>query len=103
MGRIEHARDTLGGGTNLAGACVPQIVTANAENKRNVHITLTDGEVGEGDLKGLESYIIQETGNKDINSRCIWLIYSNEQGIRKMWEENIKKGTLVFINPKLYE
>lgn len=103
VGRIENARDTLGGGTNLAGACVPQIVTANAENKKNVHITLTDGEVGEGDLKGLESYIIQETGNKDINSRCIWLIYSKEQWVRKMWEENIKKGTLVFINPKLYE
>ena len=103
VGRIEHARDTLGGGTDLAGACVPQIVTANAENKRNVHITLTDGEVDEGDLKGLESYIIQETGNKDINDRCIWLIYSNEQWVRKMWEENIKKGTLVFINPKLYE
>lgn len=103
VGRIEHARDTLGGGTNLAGACVPQIVTANAENKKNVHITLTDGEVGEGDLNGLESYIIQETGNKDINNRCIWLIYSNEQWVRKMWEENIKKGTLVFINPKLYE
>ena len=103
VGRIEHARDTLGGGTNLAGACVPQIETANSESNRSVHITLTDGEVSEGDLNGLENYIIQETGNKDINSRCIWLIYSNEQWVRKMWEENIKKGTLVFINPKLYE
>ena len=103
VGRIEHARDTLGGGTDLAGACVPQIVTANSENKKNVHITLTDGEVGEGDLNGLESYIIQETDNPKINKRCIWLIYSNDQGIRKMWEKNIKQGTLVFINPDLYE
>ena len=103
MGRIENARYNLGGGTDLAGACVPQIVTANSENIKNVHITLTDGEVSEGDLNGLESYIIQETGNKKINERCIWLIYSNEQWVRKMWEKNIKQGTLVFINPKLYE
>ena len=100
---VEHGRETTGGGTDLAGACVPQIVTANSENKKNVHITLTDGDVSEGDLNGLESYIIQETGNQKINERCIWLIYSNEQWVRKMWEENIKQGTLVFINPKLYE
>lgn len=100
---IEHGRETTGGGTDLADACVPQIVTANSENKKNVHIILTDGEVDEGDLNGLENYIINKTGNTKINKRCIWFIYTDDTNTKKMWKEAIKEGTLVLLNPKAFE
>ena len=79
------------------------VIPFNSENKKNVHITLTDGDVSEGDLNGLESYIINETGNPKINKRCIWFIYTDDTNTKKMWKEAIKEGTLVLLNPKAFE
>ena len=97
---IESGSNACGGGTDFKGAGVPQMAEINKQNKKNVHVIITDGEF---DNSNLERYISSATGNNKINKRCIWFIYDASADLKEEWKKTIKEGTLVFLNSRLFK
>jgi len=111
---IEDGRDTLSRGTELRGACVPELIK-NIESIRkreeadDIQIIISDGDTGD-DQNGIEELIysvLTANGNpnrlsaKNANiavKNCIWMLYDcrNEES----WKRAIKNGKLVFISSK---
>ena len=108
---IETGASECGGGTNLRGACVPEIVATTFQYKErskkdDVHIIITDG-ITSPDEEGIEEYVeycinnYQKTTTsslaKNVVKNCIWFLYDNES---ENWKKNIKQGELVMISSK---
>jgi hypothetical protein len=108
---ISDGANECGGGTELVGACVPEIVKTTFQYKGrqkmdDVHIIITDGLVG-GDVRNIED-VIERSINKykgvssssvatKVVKNCIWMLYDNED---TRWDDNIKLGELVRISSK---
>lgn len=108
---ISDGANECGGGTDLVGACVPEIVKTTFQYKGrqkmdDVHIIITDGLVG-GDVRNIED-VIESSINKykgassssvatKVVKNCIWMLYDNED---TGWDDNIKLGELVRISSK---
>jgi len=104
----------LSRGTELRGACVPELIK-NIESIRkreeadDIQIIISDGDTGD-DQNGIEELIysvLTANGNpnrlsaKNANiavKNCIWMLYDcrNEES----WKRAIKNGKLVFISSK---
>lgn len=108
---ISDGANQCGGGTELVGACVPEIVNTVFQYKGrkkmdDAHIIITDGFVG-NDVNGIENVIEKEINSqkgvssssisKTVVKNCIWMLYDNDD---KNWDENINLGELVRISSK---
>ena len=102
-----------GGGTEAKAAisAILDGVEKSLDDKRkkikdDVHIVITDGYF---DYKGIEAKMkesIQRTfGRGDVSDivpkNTFWMLYDTDESYRKAWEDEIKKGTLIFINTEV--
>ena len=111
MGAISLGKSKCGGGTESTAAMMAMLscIEENLKDKRknakdDVHVVITDGEVS--GLKGIEGDIenalFQTFKRRDVSTKAtkntFWMIYDANESLRKYWENEIQKGTLVFIN-----
>ncbi|MDE5553452.1 MAG: hypothetical protein K2I67_02785, partial [Malacoplasma sp.] len=100
LGYISQGVDECGGGTDLIGAFLPELIdisnNKDRRNKDDKNIIITDGETG-GDEKRIEQLISKESSPL-VAKNCFWMIYDSSEYVKKSWEESISKGTLIFIN-----
>ena len=76
------------------------------EQKDDVHIVITDGYF---DFQNIESnmtnLIKREIGRNDVAETApentFWMIYDAPENYREQWKNEIKKGTLIFINSEV--
>lgn len=102
-----------GGGTDVDAAIDAMIDVVdeslnNPEKKKkdDVHIIITDGWF---DYRNVENTIRQRikasTGRDDVAEKApentFWMIYDMDEESRKGWTNEIKKGTLIFINSEV--
>ena len=74
--------------------------------KDDVHIVITDGYF---DYQGIEAKMkasIQRVfGRGDVSDivpkNTFWMLYDTDESYRKQWEDEIQKGTLIFINSEV--
>ena len=100
-----------GEGTGEVSAIIDGIIEASLDDERkkikkdDVHIVITDGYF---DYQGIEAEMkasIQRAFNRgDVSDivphNILWMLYDTDERDRKEWEEEIKKGTLLFINSR---
>ena len=102
-----------GGGTEAKAAisAILDGVEKSLDDKRkkikdDVHIVITDGYF---DYKGIEAKMkasIQRAfGRGDVSDivpkNTFWMLYDTDESYRKAWEDEIQKGTLIFINTEV--
>ena len=74
--------------------------------KDDVHIVITDGYF---DYQGIEAKMkasIQRAFNRGdvsdiVPKNTFWMLYDTDESYRKYWEDEIQKGTLIFINTEV--
>ena len=96
-----------GEGTGEVSAIIDGIIEASLDDERkkikkdDVHIVITDGYL---DYHNIESNIIKAFKGRDVSNivpnNILWMLYDTDERDRKEWEEEIKKGTLLFINSR---
>lgn len=98
LGYVSEGISQCGGGTDIIGACLPEIVSITKDNSQSddKHIIITDGETW-GDEQKIESIISSKCGPKTCKN-CFYMIYDADTSIKSSWEASIKLGTLLFIN-----
>lgn len=90
-----------GEGTGKVSAIIDGIIEASLDDERkkindDVHIVITDGYL---DHHNIESNIGRDVSNI-VPHNILWMLYDTDERDRKEWEEEIKKGTLLFINSR---
>ena len=96
-----------GEGTGEVSAIIDGIIEASLDDERkkikkdDVHIVITDGYL---DYHNIESNIIKAFKGRDVSNivphNILWMLYDTDERDRKGWENEIKKGTLLFINSR---
>ena len=96
-----------GEGTGEGSAIIDGIIEASLDDERkkikkdDVHIVITDGYL---DHHNIESNIIKAFKGGDVSNivpkNILWMLYDTDERDRKGWENEIKKGTLLFINSR---
>lgn len=101
LGYISEGISQCGGGTNIIGACLPELISITKDKSQNddKHIIITDGETF-GDENRIESIISNKCGSKTCKN-CFYMIYDAYERIKSSWEDSIKLGTLLFINSEV--
>lgn len=74
--------------------------------KDDVHIVITDGYFDyEGIEAKMKASIQRAFGRGDVSDivpkNTFWMLYDTDESYRKAWEDEIKKGTLIFINTEV--
>ena len=103
LGYISEGIQECGGGTDLKGAMLPELVSIYEDKTRtkkdDKHIIITDGETM-GDESKIESLIEKHTSARVVRN-CFWMIYDARQNVRSSWESSIQGGTLLFLDSKV--
>ena len=104
LGYISEGISQCGGGTDILGACLPEIISiVKDKSKHNdnddKHIIITDGETF-GDEEKIESIISSKCGSKTCKN-CFYMIYDVYSRLKSSWESSIKLGTLLFIDSEV--
>ena len=95
-----------GEGTGEVSAIIDGIIEASLDDERkkikdDVHIVITDGYL---DHHNIESNIIKAFKGRDVSNivpkNILWMLCDTDERDRKEWENEIKKGTLLFINSR---
>lgn len=110
---ISTGEAQCGGGTD-ADAAISAMVdvvieTLNDERKKkkdDVHVVITDGFFDLDDVENRISQAIRsEIGRDDVAENApentIWMIYDAPDDWKKRWNEEIKKGKIIFINSQV--
>lgn len=76
------------------------------EQKDDVHVVITDGYFDFQDIESNMTNIIKrEIGRNDVAETApentFWMIYDAPESFREHWKNEIKKGTLIFINSEV--
>lgn len=74
--------------------------------KDDVHIVITDGYFDHQGIEAKMKVSIQRAfGRGDVSDivpkNTFWMLYDTDESYRKAWEDEIKKGTLIFINTEV--
>ena len=74
--------------------------------KDDVHIVITDGYFDHQGIEAKMKASIQRAfGRGDVSDivpkNTFWMLYDTDESYRKAWEDEIKKGTLIFINTEV--
>ena len=103
---ISTGEEQCGEGIEVS-AIIDGIIEASLDDKRkkikkdDVHIVITDGYF---DHYNIESNIIKAFKRRDVSNivpkNILWMLYDTDERDRKEWENEIKKGTLLFINSR---
>ena len=103
---ISTGEEQCGEGIEVS-AIIDGIIEASLDDKRkkikkdDVHIVITDGYF---DHYNIESNIIKAFKGRDVSNivpkNILWMLYDTDERDRKEWENEIKKGTLLFINSR---
>lgn len=107
---VSKGINQCGGGTcssAVLSAMVDIVVNTLADSRKkrkdDVHVVITDGEF---DYQGIENTlrnaVAQETGRDDVADKTpehtFWMIYDANEQLKNEWRNEIKTGTLIFID-----
>ena len=110
---VGKGQNECGGGTESSAVLSAMIEVVKdtladdeKEQKDDVHIVITDGYF---DFQNIESsmtnLIKSEIGRNDVAETApentFWMIYDAPEQFREQWKNEIKKGTLIFINSEV--
>ena len=105
--------EQCGGGTDSKAAisAILDGVEKSLDDKRkkikdDVHIVITDGYFDYQDIEAKMKASIQRAfGRGDVSDivpkNTFWMLYDTDESYRKQWENEIQKGTLIFINTEV--
>ena len=114
MGAISLGVEKCGGGT-LSSAVLTAFLNCVEQNlkdprkvaKDDVHIVITDGQISgiDGIENDIENALLKTFNKNSIATKApkntFWMIYDASEHLRKEWENEIKKGTLIFIDSQM--
>lgn len=110
---VGDGANECGGGTEsravlsaMLGVVKDTLADDEKEQKDDVHVVITDGQF---DFQSIESnmtnLIKREIGRNDVAETApentFWMIYDAPESFREHWKNEIKKGTLIFINSEV--
>lgn len=110
---VSAGRSQCGGGTESKAAIASMIDVIsntlkdpNKKKKDDVHVVITDGYFDTDNIENrIVSALKQEINRDDVAAKAptntFWMLYDTSPERRKEWEEEIKKGKLIFINSKV--
>ena len=110
---VSTGKAQCGGGTESKAAisAILDGVEKSLDDKKkkikdDVHIVITDGYFDyEGIEAKMKASIQRAFGRGDVSDivpkNTFWMLYDTDESYRKAWEDEIKKGTLIFINTEV--
>lgn len=110
---ISTGEAQCGGGTDadaVISAMVDVVVETLSDEKKkkkdDVHVVITDGYFDYSDVENRISRAIRSEIDRDdvaenAPENTIWMIYDAPDDLKNRWNEEIKKGKIIFINSKV--